>query len=44
MDNLEQLITYWRKAADEAATKELALVVWGIATGLKMAKEELTNG
>lgn len=42
---LDEDIAFWRREMDRAESKELALVAWGISTGLRMARDDYTiNG
>jgi hypothetical protein len=40
---LDEEIAFWEKATNEARTKELALVCFGIRAGLQMARRALEH-
>lgn len=42
-DALDRDIAYWRKCAEDAPTKQAALVAIGVAMGLKMARDTLSK-
>ena len=43
--NIDDEIEWWRKASiDQLHLREIQMVCWGVATGLKMAKEDFDVG
>jgi len=43
MTSLDADIAYWEKCAANAPTKSAALVAFGVAAGLKMARDTLSK-
>lgn len=42
--NIDTEIEWWRKASIDQKHPEVQMACWGVATGLKMAKEDFNAG